>query len=106
MKTPAGFDCKYFYGDYFRGRNLEECRLLGAAWEPRLCRVCPVPSIDRANACPSMRLQATVVRPLTAAFQKRVRVTTFCEKTSRTGFDPYTGCGDCHSLPSLFTLKD
>ena len=32
MKTPAGTECKYFYGDYYRGRNHEECRLLGAAW--------------------------------------------------------------------------
>ena len=23
MRTPAGTECPYFYGDYFRGRNVE-----------------------------------------------------------------------------------
>lgn len=106
MKTPAGFECKYFYGDYFRGRNIEECRLVGAAWEPSLCRTCPVPGIERANACPAMRLRAEVVRPLTAAFQKRVRIIAFCEKTGRSNFDPHVGCGECHPLPPVFTVKE
>ena len=41
MRTPAGFECKYFYGNYFRGRNEEECRLIGNTppphnWTPDL----------------------------------------------------------------------
>lgn len=106
MKTPAGIECAYFYGDYYRGRNREECRLLGAAWTRDLCRTCPVPSIGRANACEHMRLRAEVARPLTSAFQKRVRVTPFCEKTGRAGFDPHIGCGECHPLPSAFEVKE
>ena len=30
MKTPAGKECKYFYGNYYRGAHQEECRLIGA----------------------------------------------------------------------------
>ena len=30
MQTPAGQECRYFYGDYYRGRNHEECRLIAA----------------------------------------------------------------------------
>lgn len=106
MKTPAGIECAYFYGDYYRGRSREECRLLGAAWTDDLCRTCPVPFIGRANACEHMRLRAEVARPLTSAFQKRVRVTPFCEKTGRAGFDPHIGCGECHPLPSAFEVKE
>lgn len=105
MKTPAGSECKYFFGDYFRGREREECRLLGAAWTRDLCRSCPVPGILRANACESMRLRATAARPLTAGFQRRVRVSVYCEKTGRSGFDPHIGCGDCHPIPPLFEVE-
>ena len=59
MRTPAGTECPYFYGDYFRGRNVEECRLLKAAgqrWTRDLCKTCPVPGIARANACEFLKL--------------------------------------------------
>jgi len=71
MKTPAGSECPHFYGDYFRGRNVEECRLLKAAgqrWSPDLCRTCPVPGIARANACEFLKLNLTIERPITAVF--------------------------------------
>ena len=70
MKTPAGTECKYFYGDYYRGRDLEECRLLGAVWTRDLCRTCPVPSIGMANACEFMQLRGEVIRPLAASIPK------------------------------------
>jgi hypothetical protein len=105
MKTPAGTECKYFYGDYYRGRDHEECRLVGAPWTRDLCRTCPVPAIDRANACEFMTLKAEIARPLNAAFQRRVRVATYCEKTHRSGFDPYIGCGECHPVPPAFEVR-
>jgi hypothetical protein len=107
MHTPAGTECKYFYGDYYRGRQQEECRLLaasGASWTRDLCRTCPVPSITRANACEFMVLRAEVTRPLATAFQRRVQVRAFCEKTQRAGFDPHIGCGECHPLPPVFEV--
>jgi hypothetical protein len=105
MKTPAGTECKYFYGDYYRGRDREECRLLGTVWTKDLCRTCPVPAIGRANACEYMTLVGEVHRPLGAAFQKRVKVTALCEKTEKSGFDPYIGCGVCHPVPPIFEIK-
>ena len=105
MKTPAGSECIYFFGDYYRGREHEECRLLGNRWKRDLCGTCPVPSILRANACEFMRLRPEVTRPLLAGFKQRVRVTAFCEKTERSGFDAHIGCGECHPVPPIFTVK-
>lgn len=102
MRTPAGTECPYFYGDYFRGRNIEECRLLKAAgerWTRDLCKTCPVPGIVRANACEYLKLKPSVVRPLTAGFQRRVQIAAYCEKTKRNVSEPHVGCGECHALP-------
>ena len=55
MRTPAGTECPYFYGDYFRGRNLEECRLLksaGEGWTRDL-----VQDLPRAGHCPRQLLR-------------------------------------------------
>jgi len=109
MRTPAGKECKYFYGDYYRGRNHEECRLLKAAderWSPDLCKTCPVPDIQLANACEFMQLYGRVTRPFSAAFQRRVQVTAFCEKTERHVNEPHVGCGECHQLPFTFEVKE
>jgi hypothetical protein len=108
MKTPAGNECTHFYGDYFRGRNVEECRLLKAAgqrWSSDLCRTCPVPGIARANACEFLKLKATVGRPIAAVFQRRVQVSAFCEKSKKDVSEPHVGCGECHSLPFKFEIK-
>jgi hypothetical protein len=107
MKTPAGKECKYFYGDYFRGRNIEECRLLKAAqerWTPDLCRTCPVPEIVQANACEYLQLRGRVVRPIGAALQRRVQVSAHCEKVERKVGEPMIGCGECHPLPPEFIV--
>ncbi len=108
MKTPAGSECKYFYGDYFRGRNVEECRLLKAAgqqWSADLCNSCPAPGIQRANACENLTLQASVNRPLDALFQRRVQIKAYCQKTEKSVSEPHIGCGDCHPLPPIFDAK-
>lgn len=109
MKTPAGHECLYFYGDYYRGRNAEECRLLKASnqqWSRDLCKTCPVPAIVNANACQFMKLHAVVARPLTAVFQKRVQVTAYCEKSKQNVAEPQVGCGNCHDLPFTFVVKE
>ncbi|MGC8857138.1 MAG: hypothetical protein ACP5QU_10110 [Anaerolineae bacterium] len=108
MRTPAGRECKFFYGDYHRGRNVEECRLLKVSaqrWSADLCKTCPVPAILLANACPYLQLRATATRPLTALFQRRVQVRAFCEKTQRSVAEPQIGCGECHSLPPSFEIR-
>lgn len=107
MRTPAGKECQYFYGNYFRGREHEECRLLLDAspplpWKPSLCRTCPVPDIILANACTNMVLEPHLERTL-PFLKQQVRVVTYCVKSLASGFDPHTGCGQCHLLPAAFT---
>ena len=109
MKTPTGRECVHFYGDYYRGRNMEECRLLkvqGERWTRDLCATCPVPEIARANSCQHMKLRARIIRPLTAFFQRRVQVSAFCEKVGRDVSEPQVGCGECHTLPFKFEIND
>jgi hypothetical protein len=109
VKTPAGIECKYFYGNYFRGRKKEECRLIGETvaqhnWTADLCKTCPVPYILLANACPNMVLKAEVHSPL-LNFRRRVKISSFCAKVNRPVSEPEIGCGECHPLPPVFTEK-
>lgn len=109
MRTPAGFECRYFYGNYFRGRNTEECRLIGNAaapnhWTRDLCKTCPVPAILRANACPNIVLEGKVTGGIFGHF-RRVRVSAFCTRANQTVAEPEIGCGLCHPLDSIFTDK-
>jgi hypothetical protein len=106
MRTPAGKECRYFYGDYHRGRDREECRLLESAsppltWKRSLCTSCPVPDILLANACSNLVLKPRLARPFPFISQQ-VEVDSYCTKTSRSGFDPHIGCGECHPLPPIF----
>lgn len=110
MRTPAGFECPYFYGNYFRGRNTEECRLIGNVappnhWTRDLCKHCPVPGILRANACPNMVLKAKVSAGIFGHFRK-VQVSAFCTRTNQPVAEPEIGCGQCHTLNSIFTDKE
>jgi hypothetical protein len=106
MHTPAGKECHYFFGDYYRGRSREECRLLIDAtpplpWTPDLCYSCPVPEIELANACQFMLLEPRLERSF-PFLKRKVGISTRCSKTGRTNFDPHIGCGDCHPLPPAF----
>jgi hypothetical protein len=110
MRTPAGFDCPYFYGDYYRGKSQEECRLIGSApppnnWTPDTCRTCRVPGILRANSCPNMKLEAEVQR-LFFILKRQVKVRAYCTKTQRDVKEPEIGCGECHPLPDVFSDKE
>lgn len=106
MRTPAGVECRYFYGDYYRGKNHEECRLIGDVpplgdWKPSLCFTCPVPAILRANACEFMVLHGEVKRFL-GVFKKQVVVSAYCTKSNQKVTEPQVGCGQCHPLPPGF----
>ena len=106
MRTPAGFECRYFYGNYYRGRSQEEFRLIGNAapphnWTPDLCRTCPVPAIQRANACPNLVLEGTVERSL-LGLKRRVKVSAYCTQSKEQVAEPEVGCGQCHPLPEVF----
>ena len=106
MLTPAGKECRHFYGDYHRGRNVERCRLLEAAnlqWTPKLCFNCPVPKILLANACEHQTLSPRIDKPI--FFMKpEVHVAAHCSKCECDVAEPAIGCGQCVALPGVFVL--
>jgi hypothetical protein len=109
MKTPAGKECKFFYGDYYRGRHHEECRLLkdhGLSWIPSMCQDCPVPGILLANSCEHLQFTPTINKPL--FFMKpKVKVKAFCTKSNSVVEEPKIGCSECHpGLQNLIVLPD
>jgi len=106
MKNPTGIECSHFFGDYFRGKNREECRLLKSAtpplpWQHSTCENCPVPGILRANSCEHMQLEPALNRPF-PFFPLRVEVSATCRKTHQSVQEPHIGCGECHQLPDVF----
>ena len=88
---PKSVNCRYFYGDYFRGKNKEECRLLAAnpsnqrPWHRKLCDSCPVPEIMIASNSRELAIEAEVKRleALGASLVKRVQ--TWCVMQAPTG---------------------
>jgi len=95
MKTPTGIECPYFFGDYHRGKNHEECRLLGSAypplpWQAKLCDNCPVPKILRANSCEHMELKPELKRPF-LFLPQQVQVKAYCAKTHQDVQEPQLG---------------
>jgi len=104
MRTPAGTECRYFYGNYYRGRHTEECRLIAQDWKPEMCKSCPVPGILRANSCPTMVLEGVVKRGF-LGLGRQVKITAYCTKSAQVVAEPQVGCGQCHPLPPVFTEK-
>ena len=109
MRTPAGKECPFFFGDYYRGRNIEKCNLIGEAdpprnWKPDLCKTCPVPAILLSNGCKTMTLAAEV-KPGVLKIGRKVKVTAYCTKTHQMVANPYIGCGSCHK-PIAFQIGD
>ncbi len=109
MRTPYDKECPYFFGDYFRGRNHEECRLVEGSgdskqWTSKLCKNCPVPSIIQANACSNMILEGNVGK-IVLGFGKHMQISAYCKKTNKKVKEPHIGCGECHPLPEIF-LED
>jgi hypothetical protein len=100
MITPAGTECRYYYADYFRGRERQECRLIAQnpqseAWRPDLCKNCPGPGILRANACPNLVLEGHVKRGF-LGLTRRMEVGAVCSKYLVEVDKPHVGCGHCH----------
>lgn len=107
MRTPAGVECKYYYEDFHRGREIQTCRLIeynpqSEPWRPHLCKTCPVPAILRANACSNMQLEARVGRRWLVI--KQVKVSAYCTSSRQPVADPMVGCGQCHGTTWRDTL--
>ena len=113
MITPAGAECRYYYADYYRGRDSQECRLIAQnrasePWRPALCKSCPVPGILRANACPNLVLEGRVERRL-LGLAHRVAASAVCSKHLVKVDAPHVGCGHCHEErpgAAVFEVED
>lgn len=106
MQTPYGKECPYFFGDYYRGRNNEECRLVNSSssnliWTSNLCKNCPAPSIVQANSCTNMILEGKVSSVI-FGIGKHMEISAYCTKTKKKVKEPHIGCGQCHPLPEIF----
>ncbi len=96
--TQGPVNCRYFYGDYHRGRNREECRLLAAnpdnerPWRRKLCNSCPVPTLLLESNTPELVLEAEVKRKF---LWEQVEVTfAICQKHLVELSDP-NHCPEC-----------
>ncbi|MFC2029781.1 hypothetical protein ACFLWA_03525 [Chloroflexota bacterium] len=99
MITPAGVECRYYYEDYYRGREQQECRLIAQnpqsdRWRPDLCKNCPVPGILRANGSPHLVLEGQVEKRF-FGLRKQVAVTAVCSKHLVEVPKPHVGCRRC-----------
>lgn len=99
MKTPNGRECPHYYQDFYRGRNVQECRLEKAnpnslRWMPADCSKCPVPDILNANASPYLELTLTISRAM-LGLRRVLTVTAHCSKHNVAIADPYIGCVLC-----------
>lgn len=106
MRTPAGKECRNYYEDYNRGRNIQECRAIKAnpesmRWRPGDCAKCQVPEILYANASPNLELKVTV-KPRFIGFGRTVEVTAFCKGKEIPVEDAYTGCAEDRPGLDLF----
>lgn len=111
MKTPAGKECRYYYEDFHRGRNKQECRLIqygrgSEKWRPGDCMQCPVPDILWANASEYLRLEASIQSGF-LGLGRRVVFTAHCSKHNAEIADPYVGCEQCAAeRPGLMTFLE
>src|SRR5512145_770177 len=101
MRPPAGKECRYYYEDYHRGREVQECRLVQAnpqsmPWRPPYCAMCPVPEILNANASPDLDLKLTI-KPRLLGLGRQLEVTASCLKHRIPIEDAYVGCPRCNS---------
>jgi hypothetical protein len=112
MKTPAGKECKYYYGDFHRGRNVQACRLIernpdSSPWRPALCHSCPVPDILRANRSDTLKLDGKVVKKF-FGLKEQVEVEGWCSECFQVIPNPELGCPTCRRQhgPSILDLGE
>ena len=99
MRTPAGKECPHYYEDFYRGRDIQECRLArenpdSEKWQPKDCNKCTVPEILQANASRDMQLTLTIKSHL-MGLTRTVNVEAFCTKHRIPIDDPHVGCTQC-----------
>lgn len=95
MVNPAGKECKHYYQDFHRGRNIQECRLAklnpeSERWQTQDCSRCPVPDILLANADPDMELTLTIKKGF-LGFGRRNEIEARSRMNGTKIEDPYVG---------------
>lgn len=111
MRTPAGKECRYYYQDFHRGRNVQECRLAkenpdSLRWRPVDCSHCPVPDILNANSAQDMELKLTI-KSRFFGLGRYNEVTAYCLKHRIPIDDPYVGCLKCsEERPGLDLFRE
>ena len=110
MRTPDGSDCSYYYEDFHRGRNVQECRATkaegSAPWRLTDCAKCPVPRILLANASPNLHV-ILEIKSKWLGFGRSLNVTAFCKRHEIPIADPYVGCEQCNrERPGLDLFKN
>ncbi len=101
MRTPAGKECKFYYADYNRGRDLNECRLVktnpeSLPWNQNICAMCSVPDILNANSSPNLELKLTI-KPRLLGLGRKLELEAWCVKHRLPIEDPYVGCPQCNA---------
>lgn len=101
MRTPASKECRYYYQDFHRGRNIQECRLAKANpdslyWQPADCSKCPVPDILNANSSPELNLKLTIKAKF-LGLGRQPQVSASCAKHKIEIEDAFVGCPQCNA---------
>ena len=101
MRTPAGKDCRYYYADFHRGRDVQECRLVkqnpdSLAWRPGDCMLCNVPDILNANASPDLELHL-MIKSRMLGMRRDLIVQASCVRHRVPIENPYVGCPQCNA---------
>ncbi|KXK14709.1 MAG: hypothetical protein UZ15_CFX003002975 [Chloroflexi bacterium OLB15] len=102
MRTPAGKECRFYYQDYNRGRNVQECRLVTVVpgktlpWKINDCQRCPIPDILNANASSDLALELTI-QPQLFGLGRKIMVGASCTRHHIEIKDPYIGCPQCNA---------
>lgn len=99
MITPAGKECRFYYEDYHRGSEEQDCRLIrnnprSESWLPKDCFNCSVPDILRANNSPDLVLEGRIRKGL-LGMNRHVEVKAFCSKHLIDVEEPEVGCPKC-----------
>ena len=99
MINPDGKECRFYYQDFHRGRDEQECRLAkanpkSAEWAVKICTGCPVPDILASNSDPNLVLEGTISKGF-VGFGRKMEVKAFCSKHLIDLPNPQTGCPQC-----------
>ena len=100
MSTYKPVNCRYFYGDYFRGKEKETCRLLESspgnrtAWKRKLCDTCPVPELLLTSSCRDLLLEGKVTKSF---LRERVAVSFAVCATHMLDLDDPAHCPQCEA---------